>query len=118
MSLLLVDDTVCILNVCKRFLNHFNIPYVAFDSCDKALEYYVKNSSGIVFVLTDVEMISGINGVELTSQLKTINDKLPVYVMSGRADFASEAIKLGADKFFYKDNLMKIIQSVASVFPR
>lgn len=118
MSLMLVDDDNCFRTMLERFLKKFEIPYVAFDRCATALSYYARNHGVIGCVLTDVEMPDGINGVELTSELLKVNNRLPVYVMSGCDSYASSALSSGAKKFFSKTDFKNIFQSLRDDFVR
>ena len=53
-------------------------------------------------VLSDIRMPKG-DGAELLKELKKINPRLPVYIMSGYNDYTTdELLKLGAEKVYSK----------------
>jgi len=93
-SILIVDDEQIIRNVLKRKLEQ-NTAYTVFtaDDGEPGLEIFRQNS--IDLVISDLLMVR-MNGIELLRNLKQIDPKVPVIIITGYGtlDDAIEAIKL------------------------
>jgi len=98
--ILVVDDDTAITDSMCEFVEAAGYKSFAASSADEAIRVLEKNS--IHIVITDI-MMSGMNGLELTDQIKK-NYKADVIVMTGySADYSyEEAISKGASDFVFK----------------
>ena len=102
-TLLIVDDEAAILKVTAPLLvkNGYNV-LTAGDGVE-ALTTYVKNSSQIRLVVTDV-MMPMMDGVNLTRALKKINPDVRIIAASGHTELShrSDLRALGIETFLIK----------------
>ena len=102
-TLLIVDDEAAILKVTSAFL--IKNGYVVLTAGDgiEALTTYVKNSSEITLVVTDV-MMPMMDGVNLTRALKKINPSVRVIAASGHTEIShkNDLRALGIQTFLIK----------------
>ena len=102
--ILIVDDDRSIRELIRDYLEdiYSNYPCRAEEATDglEGLEKF-KAIPEVVAIITDVEM-PGLNGLDLTKQLKDANPKIAVIVMSANNDFGASALSAGADAFLEK----------------
>jgi CheY-like chemotaxis protein len=116
-SILVVDDEQIIRNVLKRKLEQttsFNV-FTAADGVP-ALELF-KNEK-IDLVISDL-LMTEMNGIELLRNLKRINPRVPVIIVTGYGtlDDAIEAIHLGAEDFIKKPfDINEVIETIEKTF--
>ena len=98
--ILIVDDDTSILDSMSEYVEAAGYKSFAASNADEAIQVLEKNTVHIV--ITDI-MMSGMNGLELTDQIKK-NYKADVIVMTGySADYSyEEAISKGASDFVFK----------------
>jgi two-component system, LuxR family, response regulator FixJ len=116
----LIDDDGNVRDALSFLLRAAGYRVLAHDSGMGFLETVPDNPEGCV--VTDVRM-PGLNGIELTAQLRGLGIGLPVIVMSGRADLslALLAVRAGAvdflDKPFDGDMLLEALERAFSRSP-
>jgi YesN/AraC family two-component response regulator len=118
-SILIVDDEQIIRNVLKRKLEQ-STSYTVFtaDDGEPALEIFRKEN--IDLVISDLLMVR-MNGIELLRNLKQIDAKVPVIIITGYGtlDDAIEAIKLGAEDFIKKPfDISEVISTIEKTFKK
>jgi diguanylate cyclase (GGDEF)-like protein len=98
--ILVVDDDTAITDSMCEFVEAAGYQSFAASNADEAIRVLEKNT--IHIVITDI-LMSGMNGLELTDQIKK-NYKVDVIVMTGySADYSyEEAISKGASDFVFK----------------
>jgi len=99
-ALVLEDEPETNELMCVTLENFFNKVYSAFDG-EMALKRYKKHQPDIVYI--DI-ILPGISGLEVAKQIKEINPKQKIIIVSGSDDMShiSEAIELGASNFIRK----------------
>ncbi|MFH1062006.1 MAG: response regulator [Candidatus Omnitrophota bacterium] len=117
-KILLVDDDKIILMQALKELKQTDFEVEAVESAEKAIERVKQKTFDIVF--TDL-VLPGMNGVELCADIKKINPKTEVVLMSGRPH-EIEKIQLaflnvgGRDESLRKplmiDELLKVAQKI------
>lgn len=96
-----VDDDLVTGRVMKRNCDNANYACTVFQNAADCLEHFKKEPSDIV--ITDLRM-PGMNGFELLSEIRVIDQDVPVLVMTGYSSVenAVEAMKRGASDFIKK----------------
>lgn len=97
-SLLVVDDDPNILELFKDACQEASIHYIGAESGSDALEAFKKNPCD--FVLTDIVMPGGLDGLEVILELKDIHPDLKVFAMTGDASSNEEKGYLDAAAAF------------------
>jgi CheY-like chemotaxis protein len=93
-KLLLIDDEHIFLDVLKKILIRTGAEVTSVSSGLESVEIFRKNKFDIVFL---DYMLPGMNGSEIISELKKINNEIPVIFLSGKSELDSQsAEKLGA----------------------
>ncbi len=87
--ILLVEDEEAIRAVAERILTQNGYVVFPVRSAEEALDTYKKESGNFQLVLSDV-VLSGKSGVELATQLNTLNPQLRIILTSGYADEKSQ----------------------------
>ena len=100
-KIMFVDDDIVTGRVMKRNCDNADFVCDVFQSGQDCLNAF-KNSNADI-VITDLRM-PGMNGFELLSELRTIDENVPVLVMTGYSSVenAVEAMKRGATDFIKK----------------
>ena len=80
--ILLVDDEAALIKVLKRLLMRAGYKVTAHADPLAALQDFISRPADIHLVLTDLTM-PGMNGLELASQIFTIQPDLPVVIATG-----------------------------------
>ena len=96
-----VDDDIVTGRVMKRNCDNANFSCSVYQSGQDCINAFKKSNADIV--ITDLRM-PGMNGFELLSELRTIDENVPVLVMTGYSSVenAVEAMKRGATDFIKK----------------
>lgn len=81
-SILLVEDEDHVRTIAKILLKKLGFTVLEAVNGKEALELYQKNATDITLVMTDMGM-PVMDGYELFSRLKNLNNKLPIIVSSG-----------------------------------
>ena len=99
--ILFVDDDVVTGRVMQRNCDNAHYECNVFQNARKCLENFAANGADVV--ITDLRM-PGMNGFELLSQLREIDQDVPILVMTGYSSVenAVEAMKRGASDFIKK----------------
>ena len=100
-KIMFVDDDIVTGRVMKRNCDNANFACDVYQSGQDCLNAF-KNSNADI-VITDLRM-PGMNGFELLSELRAIDENVPVLVMTGYSSVenAVEAMKRGATDFIKK----------------
>ena len=104
-KLLLVDDEIHIFNFLKQALKNKIIIDYASDG-KKGLSLFNQNSYDII--ITDYNM-PVMNGIEMINEIKKINNKIPVILLTGNRKISIKNIKT-----IYKPFNIKMIQDIIS----
>jgi DNA-binding response OmpR family regulator len=118
-SILIVDDEQIIRNVLKRKLEQ-NTAYTVFTADDGEPGLEIFRQQPIDLVISDLLMVR-MNGIELLRNLKQIDPKVPVIIITGYGtlDDAIEAIKLGAEDFIKKPfDISEVIATIDKTFKK
>ncbi|MFL6398841.1 MAG: response regulator [Nitrososphaeraceae archaeon] len=91
-SILAVDDELDIVNVIKYTLEANGVKVCTFTDALTALEHFKSNSRYYILVLSDIRMPS-MNGYEFVKQVKKINPKVKVILMSA-FEIASKSFQI------------------------
>jgi DNA-binding response OmpR family regulator len=81
-TILLVDDKVLILDICKQILEMNGYRVLIASTPSEAMQTAQKYDGEIDLLLTDV-MMPGMNGVELSRRLSTLRKNMRTLFMSG-----------------------------------
>jgi signal transduction histidine kinase len=84
-TILLVEDEEHVRLIAKAMLNKFGLTVLEAVNGKEALELYQRNATDITLVMTDIGM-PVMDGYELFSRLKNLNNKLPIIISSGFGD--------------------------------
>ena len=100
-KIMFVDDDLVTGRVMKRNCDNANFSCSVFQSGQDCLNAFKTSNADIV--ITDLRM-PGMNGFELLSSLRAIDENIPVLVMTGYSSVenAVEAMKRGATDFIKK----------------
>lgn len=98
---LFVDDDVVTGRVMQRNCDNAQYECEVFQNAQKCLETF--SNDGADLIITDLRM-PGMNGFDLLSQLRDIDQDVPILVMTGYSSVenAVEAMKRGASDFIKK----------------
>ncbi|MBF0100476.1 MAG: diguanylate cyclase [Desulfobacterales bacterium] len=99
-KILVVDDDPSIRESMKEFLNISGYDASLAKNAEDALEYLIHHPVDIV--ITDI-MMDGMNGLELTDQIKKQYDIKVIVITGFSADYSyEEAVNKGASDFIFK----------------
>ena len=100
-KIMFVDDDIVTGRVMKRNCDNANYICSVYQSAQDCLNAFKKSDADIV--ITDLRM-PGMNGFELLTELRAIDENVPVLVMTGYSSVenAVEAMKRGATDFIKK----------------
>jgi len=100
-KIMFVDDDLVTGRVMKRNCDNANYSCSVYQNGQDCLNAFRKSNADIV--ITDLRM-PGMNGFELLSELRSIDENVPVLVMTGYSSVenAVEAMKRGATDFIKK----------------
>jgi len=101
LRIMFVDDDAVTCRVMKRNCDNASFTCSVYQDANMCLDDF--RQSGADIVITDLRM-PGMNGFELLSQLRSIDEDVPVVVMTGYSSVenAVEAMKRGANDFIKK----------------
>ncbi|WP_246153014.1 hybrid sensor histidine kinase/response regulator [Oryzomonas rubra] len=115
-TVLIVDDERVIRELCEKVLKEYHI--LQAGSCAEALQIYQKEHCDLI--LTDVMMPGG-SGIDLLSQVKTLDPNAVVVIMTGfsQKEIILNALREGADDFINKPlNLLQLRTAVEKSLAR
>ncbi|MEP7038678.1 MAG: sigma-54 dependent transcriptional regulator, partial [Acidobacteriota bacterium] len=113
-NILVVEDEELMRSILRQLLEGENCNVFTSDSAENALEIFAANE--IAVTLTDIKM-SGMDGIELLDQIKTIDDEAIVIIMTAYSsvDSAIAALRKGAydyvTKPFVNEDLLQTIKN-------
>ena len=113
-NVLVVEDEELMRSILRQLLEAENCNVFTADSAENALEIFSTNE--IAATLTDIKM-SGMDGIELLDQIKTIDDEAIVIIMTAYSsvDSAIAALRKGAfdyvTKPFVNEDLLQTIKN-------
>jgi DNA-binding NtrC family response regulator len=101
LRIMFVDDDAVTCRVMKRNCDNADYSCTVYQDAKSCLEDFRRQGADIV--ITDLRM-PGMNGFELLSELRAIDEDVPVVVMTGYSSVenAVEAMKRGANDFIKK----------------
>ncbi len=101
-TILIVDDEKSVRDSIKMILEYEKYNVLFAENGAKALASFKENLPDAVFL--DIKMPSGMDGIEVLREMKTLNAEIPVIMISGHGTFetAVEATKLGAFDYLPK----------------
>jgi len=115
-AILVVDDETPVRNFCKLVLSRGGYRVLEASSGPDALRLIQGNQPQIRLALLDV-VLPGMNGIELANEVKKIDSKIEVLLMTGYS--VNEVRKIAGDhpyriiwKPFKTDSLLRMIQTV------
>jgi DNA-binding response OmpR family regulator len=111
-KMLVVDDQVGIVSFLYDFFTHKNYDVSQATSGGQALELVKKESP--VFVLLDVKLGWGKDGIQVLKEIKEIAPDTRVIMMTSVSDedVIEEAFKLGADDYIVKPFSLSYLEKV------
>ncbi|MDR3580630.1 MAG: response regulator [Oryzomonas sp.] len=115
-TILVVDDEPVIRDLCEKFLSEYRV--LLAGNCAEALQIYQKEHCDLI--LTDVMMPGG-SGINLLSQVKTLDPNAVVIIMTGisQKDIVLTALREGADDFINKPlDLLQLLTAVEKSLAR
>ena len=100
-KILVIDDEQSTLNMLRLLLSACGYTVLTADNGETGLEIFRQEAPGIV--LTDIRM-PGLDGIEVLKQLKTMDTKVEVIVITGHGDMeiAIQALQHEAADFINK----------------
>ncbi len=113
-NVLIVEDEELMRSILRQLLEGENCNVFTADSAENALEIFASNEISVT--LTDIKM-SGMDGIELLNQLKTIDNEAIVIIMTAYSsvDSAIAALRKGAfdyvTKPFVNEDLLQTIKN-------
>ncbi|RJP41137.1 MAG: diguanylate cyclase [Desulfobacteraceae bacterium] len=100
-SILIVDDSAVIRMTIGEYLRIFGYAIDAAENAEQALS--ILQSKKIDVVITDIKMNGGMDGLELTGQIKKSYDSDVIVITGHSKDYSyEEAIDRGADDIVFK----------------
>lgn len=112
LTILIVDDDDGARDSLTKYLNSCGWDTLAAESGEQAIEMVKSGQCDII--ISDVRM-PGMNGIDLTRKIKTIDPNIEVLVATGHSteDLAIEALKAGASDYFRKPlNVVEVSTSL------
>lgn len=89
-SVLLVDDDLLVLKTVSRGLSKLGYSVIEADGSASALAIFEKQSDRVQIVITD-QMMPGMNGQQMSREIKAVRPGLPIILMSGFASGLEES---------------------------
>jgi DNA-binding NtrC family response regulator len=114
-SILAVDDELDIVNLIKHTLEGNEVKVCTFTDALAALEHFKSNSRYYILVLSDIRM-PAINGYEFVKQVKKINPKVKVILMSAfeiaSKEFSNVLPDVKIDAFIQKPFSLQALRDI------
>lgn len=113
-TILIAEDEELMRSILRQLLSSEGYRVLTADSAENALEIFA--SEEIALILTDIKM-SGMDGLELLDQIKTVDDEAIVIIMTAFSsiDSAIAALRKGAydyvTKPFVNEDLLQTIRN-------
>jgi len=110
------------INLSHRHLRKRARPKILFcSSYEEAWDYYTKYEENILGIIADIEFpmhgkLNNTAGLQLTKNIKKINDETPILILSQSEEYKSEVEKLGVSFVHKYDQLL--IEKLRNFFNR
>jgi DNA-binding NtrC family response regulator len=116
-KILIADDDLNIIASLKYILSEENIDIIAMTRPEAVLDNLQRGSVDLVLIDMNFQQdtTSGAEGLKLVEEIRKLDDKLPIIVMTGWAtiDIAVDAMRAGAKDFIQKPwNNERIISAI------
>lgn len=116
-KILIADDDLNIIASLKYILSEENIDIIAMTRPEAVLDNLQSNSVDLVLIDMNFQQdtTSGAEGLKLVEEIRKLDDKLPIIVMTGWAtiDIAVDAMRAGAKDFIQKPwNNERVISAI------
>ena len=100
-TIFIIDDESNVSGALRYLFESINLNVKTYKGAHPFLKEYSKNAQGCILIDVRLPIMSGL---QLLEQLKLLNNRLPVIVITGHADIpmAIRALKLGAVDFIVK----------------
>lgn len=114
-KILVVDDESDIRDLFKEELEDNGASVLEAENGVTAFEIF--QSGGIDAIISDIRMPGG-DGVELVKNVKAENSDLPIYLITGFADYTGNELKLlGVEAVVFKPfDISEVVQMVETKF--
>ncbi|MCB0320275.1 MAG: response regulator, partial [Bdellovibrionales bacterium] len=101
-TILLIDDTLPMLEVMKEFLQDSGLQTITFSNPESAVDWFSKHSNETDMILLDLHMPE-LSGEECFQALQKVNPQIPIAIYSGmESEESHRLLEQGAVKFFQK----------------
>lgn len=101
LNILYVEDEKDLLKSMSSILSLIYGHVYPCENGKVGLEEFITNKDDIDLILTDVRM-PVMSGIEMLKEIRKINSKIPIYVVSADIKLQNEIMSLGAKRFFQK----------------
>lgn len=114
-NILVVDDEADIRELFREELEESGAKVVEAENGNLAFEVFEKG--GVDVIISDIRMPGG-DGVDLVKKVKAKNSTIPIYLITGFADYTGNELKLlGVEAVVFKPfDISEVIQMVESNF--
>lgn len=114
-TILIVDDESGIRELFREELSDNGAKVLEAESGNKAIEVF--KQGGIDAVISDIRMPDG-DGVELVKNIKETDSNIPIYLITGFADYTGNELKvLGIEAIIFKPfDISEVVQMVDQKF--
>ncbi len=114
-TILVVDDEEGIRELFKEEFMDNGATVIEAESGNKAIELFKKG--GVDAVISDIRMPDG-DGVELVKSIKDTKSNIPIYLITGFADYTGNELKvLGIEAIIFKPfDISEVVQMVEQKF--
>jgi DNA-binding NtrC family response regulator len=114
-TILIVDDEAGIRDLFREEFSDNGAKVLEASSGNKAIEVF--KNGGIDAVISDIRMPDG-DGVALVKSIKESNADIPIYLITGFADYTGNELKLlGIEAIIFKPfDISEVIQMVEKKF--
>jgi len=114
-TILVVDDESDIRELFKEELEDNGAKVLEADNGNKAFEVF--QGGGVDAIISDIRMPGG-DGVDLVKNVKTTNKDIPIYLITGFADYTGNELKLlGVEAVVFKPfDISEVVNMVETKF--
>jgi len=81
--IMIIDDEYPVANLISLFLSNNNFEPKLFTNTEEAIDFFKDNNDIIDIIITDYTMPRQIDGIDFVKELKSINNEVPIIVISG-----------------------------------
>ncbi len=105
-TILVVDDELGLREYYKDFLSENGYNVIVASNGKEGIDAFVENSPDLV--LLDISM-PDINGMVILKEMKKINDKIPVFLLTAYEEYKRNFATLYAEEYLIKNKKPEII---------